>query len=72
MALPGEPILPPPTSPDFALCSPVYAEGLSTLDCLLAANNGIPSGTASVVWRTNVLTTTPYHYRLPFVVAHGK
>ena len=70
MALPGEPILSPPTPPDFLLCSNLYAERLSTLDCLLAADNGLPRGTASVAWVTNPLVRTDY--RLPYQVVHGR
>ncbi|MCJ1239272.1 hypothetical protein MMC14_007266 [Varicellaria rhodocarpa] len=69
MALPGEPILPLPTAPDFLLCSSIYAEQLSTLDCLQAAKNGIPNGTAAVAWATNPSLRTDY--RLPLQTSHG-
>ena len=71
MALPGEPILPPPDPPDFIVCDRVYGLHLRTLDCLLAANNSIAVGAIPVEWQINP-SPYNYQYRVPVQLSIGE
>ncbi|MCJ1224992.1 hypothetical protein MMC12_001639 [Toensbergia leucococca] len=69
MALPGEPILPLPTPPDFIICDPVYGYNLPVLGCLLAAHTHLPTGSSPVQWLLTGSIDSPY--RLPFQITYS-
>ena len=72
MAVPGEPILPLPTPPDFLICSPAYGDNLVTLDCLRAANDNMLEGSTPISWKLGggpSSTLAPY---LPVTYSYGE
>ena len=72
--LPGEPLLSLPAPPDFIVCDPIYSQGLSTLNCLRAANGRLFRGTTEAQYVTHYMSH-PDHptggWSIPFDGIHG-